>query len=112
MVDAPRQESAGHDAAGSMEGDAFSLPYVERSDSHARSALRGWVRKPAGHGRFRSPTAAAWEVRHGRSLRMEPLAWEHAGKDEQVAARDAHSDDGFGGHQGLDHEVRPMPTVG
>ena len=125
--DALKRRSPGTYALGYMDGDAFSVFYVGRSDSDVRKGLCSWVDKPAAYGRFTSGTKSAWKMlRRGRpSMYSPPLdhavndgngytrfAYSYAGSAEDAYAKEWRNYDSYGGRQELDNEVQPSLAVG
>ena len=120
--DVLKRKSPGNYALGYLDGDAFSVFYVGRSDSDVRKDVCGWVDKPATYGRFWSPNKATWRIQPGRRVPGESpalgqvgndgkgytrFAYSYAGSADEAYAKEWRNYDFFGGHHGLDNEAQP-----
>jgi hypothetical protein len=116
--------SPGNYALGYMDGDAFEVFYVGRSDSDVRQRLHEWVGMPSCYDQFASPAKAPWSVHRrgplpvdtpalGRVGNVESsytrFAYSYARSAEEAYAKECRNYDSFGGRCGLDNETRPFP---
>lgn len=116
-------------ALGYMDGDAFVVFYVGRSDSDVRQRLHEWVGRPSEPGRlvrYGSRAKASWGAsprprRGGLPVNAPALgrvesgespythfAYRYAGSAEAAYAQEWQSYDRFGG-ESLDNESEPSP---
>jgi hypothetical protein len=124
--DALKRKSPGNYALGYMDGDAFSVFYVGRSDSDVRRGLCSWVDKPASYARFNSGAKAAWKMhRRGRLSAESPalgqvgndrngytrFAYSYAGSVEDAYTKEWRNYGSYGGRHGLDNEAQPSLAV-
>lgn len=133
-LSAPRIDAAvaraapGSYALGYMDGDAFVVFYVGRSDSDVRQRLHEWVGRPSQPGRllrYGSRAKASWGAyprpRGGLPVNAPALgrvesgespythfAYRYADSAETAYAQEWQSYDRFGG-ESLDNEREPSP---
>jgi hypothetical protein len=109
-----------------MDGDAFSVFYVGRSDSDLKRRLHEWVDTPSRYDAYASPSKASWGV-HGRGFlpldapalarvgnadtRYTRFAYRYAATPEEAYAREWRNYDTFGGERWLDNECPPATSV-
>jgi hypothetical protein len=118
--------SPGNYALGYMDGDAFVVFYVGRSDGDLRQRLHDWVGMPSRYERYASPAKAPWgEHRRGplpvgtpASARVENaessythFAYSYARSADEAHAKEWRNYDAFGGTYGLDNESEPISVV-
>lgn len=116
--------SPGNYALGYMDGDAFQVFYVGRSDSDVRQRLHEWVGMPSQHEDYASPAKAPWGVHRRGPLPVDApafgrvgtaddsytrFAYSYAHSAEEAYAKECRNYDAFGGRCGLDNETRPFP---
>jgi hypothetical protein len=107
-----------------MDGDAFRVFYVGRSDSDLRRRLHEWVGMPSRYDRYAPAAKAAWAMRPGglmpRGLGAPGLgrvgnaessytrfAYSYAPSAEAAFDKECRNYDDFGGSCELDNEVPP-----
>lgn len=113
----------GNYALGYLDGEAFRVFYVGRSDSDVRRRLQEWVGMPS---RDRTPAShakASWGVHRVGPLPVDApalapvgnvdsgytrFAFSYAGSAEEAYAKEWRNYDAFGGGQGLDNEAQPV----
>lgn len=118
--------SPGNYALGYMDGDAFVVFYVGRSDGDLRQQLHDWVGMPSRYERYASPAKAPWrEHRRGplpvgtpASARVENaessythFAYSYARSADEAHAKEWRNYDAFGGTCGLDNESEPISVI-
>jgi hypothetical protein len=118
--------SPGNYALGYMEGDAFVVFYVGRSDCDLRQRLRDWVGMPSRYESYASPAKAPWELcRRGPLPLGTPASaqvtnaessYTHFAYSYAISADDAYAKewrnyDAFGGTHALDNESEPIAAV-
>jgi hypothetical protein len=118
--------SPGNYALGYMDGDAFVVFYVGRSDCDLRQRLHDWVGMPSLYERYASPAKAPWgEHRRGplpvgtpASARVENaessythFAYSYARSADEAHAKEWRNYEAFGGIYGLDNESEPISVV-
>jgi hypothetical protein len=118
--------SPGNYALGYMEGDAFVVFYVGRSDCDLRQRLHDWVGMPSRYESYASPAKAPWgSSRRGPfpmgtpvSARVENaessythFAYSYARSADDAYAKEWRNYDAFGGARGLDNDSEPMSTI-
>jgi hypothetical protein len=118
--------SPGNYALGYMDGGAFVVFYVGRSDRDLRQRLHDWVGIPSRYERYASPAKAPWgEHRRGplpvgtpASARVENaessythFAYSYARSADEAHAKEWRNYDAFGGIYGLDNESEPICVV-
>ena len=115
--------SPGNYALGYMDGGAFLVFYVGRSDCDLRTRLHEWVGMPSRYESHASPAKAPWGV-HCRgsfpvgapaSARVESaessythFAYSYARSADEAYAKEWRNYDAFGGDHGLDNETEPI----
>lgn len=114
--------SPGNYALGYMDGEAFRVFYVGRSDSDVRRRLHEWVGMPSRYARYASPAKAPWSVHHRGPLpvdnpafgrvenaetRYTHFAYSYARSAREAYAKEWRNYDAFGGSHGLDNEAEP-----
>ena len=114
--------SPGNYALGYMDGDAFTVFYVGRSDSDVRQRLHDWVGMPSRYEAYASSAKAPWRVHGRRQLPMDGpapgrvgnaegsytrFAYSYAGSPEAAYAKEWRNYDAFGGSGSLDNETQP-----
>jgi hypothetical protein len=119
--------SPGNYALGYMDGDAFSVFYVGRSDADVRQRLHEWVGMPSRYENYASPAKAPWRVRRGGQLPVDApalgrvgnaessytrFAYSYARSAEEAYAKEWRNYDAFGGSHGLDNETQPVSASG
>jgi len=120
------QTSPGNYALGYMEGDAFILFYVGRSDRDLRQRLHDWVGMPSRYESYASPAKAPWGSRRRgplpvstpASARVENaessythFAYSFARSADEAYAKEWRNYDAFGGGHGLDNDSEPVSVV-
>lgn len=118
--------SPGNYALGYMDGDAFVVFYVGRSDCDLRQRLHDWVGMPSRYERYASPAKAPWGEHHRgplpvgtpASARVENVessythfAYSYARSADDAYAQEWRNYDAFGGAHGLDNESEPISVV-
>lgn len=119
--------SPGNYALGYMDGDAFDVFYVGRSDSDVRQRLHEWVGMPSRYDDYASPARASWGVHRrgqfpvdapalGRVDSAESsytrFAYSYARSSEEAYAQEWRNYDAFLGSHGLDNETQPVSAAG
>jgi hypothetical protein len=117
--------SPGNYALGYMDGGAFMVFYVGRSDSDVRRRLHEWVGMPSRVRKYASPAKAPWGVHRRLKLPVDAPALAPVGNGESSYTRFAYSYalsaeaafekerrnyDDFGGSGVLDNEFPPAWT--
>jgi hypothetical protein len=118
-----RRTSPGNYALGYMDGDAFEVFFVGRSDSDVRQCLHGWVGRPSRYKNYASPAMASWGVRHRGQLPVDSptlarvgsgessytrFAYSYAPSAEVAFEKECRNYDDFGGSDQLDNEAPPV----
>ena len=118
--------SPGNYALGYMDGDAFIVFYIGRSDGDLRQRLHEWVGMPSRHKRHTSAAKASWGVRRRgplplgapASARVENaessythFAYSYARSAEEAYEKECRNYDSFGGSHGLDNETQPVSAT-
>jgi len=118
--------SPGNYALGYMDGDAFVVLYVGRSDCDLRQRLHDWVGMPGRYERYASPAKAPWgsyargplPVDTPASARVESaessythFAYSYAHCADEAHAKEWRNYDAFGGTYGLDNESEPTSVL-
>ena len=85
------RRSPGNYALGYMDGDAFSVFYVGRSDSDVKQRLHEWVGMPSRYDDYASPAKAAWGARRRVGLLAEVAALGRVGSGESSYTHFAYS---------------------
>jgi len=118
--------SPGNYALGYMDGDAFVVCYVGRSDCNLRQRLHDWVGMPSRYESYASPAKAPWG-----SFRRGPLpldnpgparvesaesgythfAYSYACCADEAYAKEWRNYDAFGGVHALDNESEPISAI-
>ena len=121
------QTSPGNYALGYLDGDAFHVFYVGRSDSDVRQRLHEWVGMPSRYENYASPAKAPWGVHHRGSFPVDApafgrvenaessytrFAFSYAPSAEAACAKEWRNYDAFGGSRGLDNEAQPFSAAG
>jgi hypothetical protein len=114
--------SPGNYALGYMDGEAFRVFYVGRSDSDVRRRLHEWVGMPSHYAHYASSARAPWSVHHRGQLpvdnpafgrvqnadtRYTHFAYSYARSAQDAYAKQWRNYDAFGGSRGLDNEAVP-----
>ena len=114
------RRSPGNYALGYMDGGAFSVFYVGRSDSDLRQRLHEWVGRPSRYEDYASPARAAWGRRHRGQLPVEVaalgrvgsgessythFAYSYAASSHEAYAKELRNHDSFGG---LDNQTEAI----
>lgn len=114
--------SPGNYALGYLEGGAFVVFYVGRSDRDLRQRLHDWVGMPSRYESYGSPAKAPWGEHHRgllplgtpASARVQSaessythFAYSYAGSADEAYAKEWRNFDAFGGARGLDNEFQP-----
>lgn len=125
--DALTRTSPGNYALGYMDGDAFSVFYVGRSDSDVRGRLHEWVGVPSRDERYAAYAKAPWATSPLRGLPAGDPTWGHEGNPStpythfaysySLSAADAFGEelrnfDDFGGRSWLDNPSEPALAAG
>ncbi len=115
--------SPGNYALGYMDGDAFEVFYVGRSDSDVRQRLHDWVGRPSRYRNYASPSMASWAVHHRGQLPVDSpalarvesaessytrFAYSYAPSAEAAFEKECRNYDDFGGSERLDNEAPPV----
>jgi hypothetical protein len=115
--------SPGNYALGYMDGDAFSVFYVGRSDRDLRQRLHEWVGKPSHPDAHASAAKAPWGLHQRGQLpvgapALAPVenaescythfAYSYASSAEAAYAKEWRNYDAFGGGHGLDNQAEPL----
>jgi len=115
--------SPGNYALGYLDGDAFRVFYVGRSDSDVKRRLHEWVGMPSRYVQYASPAKAPWSIHHRGKLpvdqpafgrvenaetRYTHFAYSYAGSAHEAYAKEWRNYDAFGGRHGLDNEAEPF----
>jgi len=118
--------SPGNYALGYMDGDAFVVFYVGRSDRDLRQRLHEWVGMPSRYERYASPAKAPWGAHRRGPLPMGApaaarvenaesgythFAYSYARTADEAYAKEWRNYDAFGGGHGLDNEAEPISMV-
>jgi len=118
--------SPGNYALGYMDGGAFVVFYVGRSDCDLRQRLHDWVGMPSRYERYASPAKAPWGSHRRGPLpvgapafaRVETaessythFAYCYARSADEAYAKEWRNYDAFGGTHGLDNESEPLSVV-
>jgi hypothetical protein len=121
------QKSPGNYALGYLDGDAFRVFYVGRSDSDVKRRLHEWVDMPSQYESYASPAKAAWGVHRRGQFPVEGpalarvsnvessytrFAYSYASSAEEACAKEWRNYDAFGGSRGLDNDAHPTPAIG
>ena len=120
--------SPGNYALGYMDGAAFVVFYVGRSDSDVRSRLHAWVGAPSRYERYAPSTKAPCGSRLRGFPPLDTPALDHVGIGVDSGytrfafsytpsalaafAEECRNYHDFGANHGLDNETHPMPTLG
>jgi len=124
--------SPGNYALGYMDGDAFKVFYVGRSDSDVRQRLREWVGMPSRYDRYAPASKAPWAIRRKAPWAIRPsslmppglgapalgrvgnadssytrFAYSYAASAEAAFEKECRNYDDFGGSGELDNEASP-----
>lgn len=126
--DALSRRSAGNYALGYLDGNAFVVFYVGRSDSDVRQALHDWVGAPSRYRVYAPSSKAACGLRHrgplpfgvpalarvGMSVDSSytRFAFSYAGSPTAAFHEECRNYRDFGGRDGLDNEHAPRATPG
>jgi hypothetical protein len=117
--------SPGNYALGYLDGDAFEVFYLGRSDSDVRQSLHEWVGMPSRYENYASPAMASWGVRHRGQLPLDVpalapvgnadssytrFAYSYAPSAEAAFEKECRNYDDFGGSGALDNEAHPVRT--
>ena len=120
--------SPGNYALGYMDGDAFKVFYVGRSDSDVRQRLHEWVGMPSRYDRYAPASKAPWAIRPsslmplglgapalGRVGNAESsytrFAYSYAASAEVAFEKECRNYGDFGGSGELDNEAPPAWTL-
>jgi len=121
-IDQVLRTSPGNYALGYMDGDAFAVFYVGRSDVDVRGRLHEWVGMPSPASRLDSFAKAAWSVQHRRQLPFDApalgrvvygeggytrFAFSYAASASEAFEQECRNYDDFGGSDQLDNDVPP-----
>jgi hypothetical protein len=123
--EALKQTAPGNYALGYMDGDAFTVFYVGRSDSDLRQRLHEWVGMPSRYRSYASPAKAPWGAHRGRELPVDApalapvgsaessytrFAYSYAASAEAAFEKECRNYEAFGGSGVLDNEAPPAWT--
>ena len=119
--------SPGNYALGYMDGTAFVVFYVGRSDSDLNQRLHGWVDAPSRYERYAPSTRASCGTRLRGPLPLDTPALDHVGMGvdssytrfaysyapsaEAAFEKECQNYDDFGGSGGLDNAARPVSAA-
>jgi hypothetical protein len=116
--------SPGNFALGYLDGGAFRVFFVGRSDSDVKQRLHDWVDKPSAHEEYASSAKAPWELQcggffdapaRGRVGNAETsytrFAYSYARTAEEAYAKEWRNYDAFGGGCGLDNRAHPISAA-
>ncbi len=120
--------SPGNYVLGYLDGDAFKVFYVGRSDSDLRQRLHEWVGMPSRYDRYAPASKAPWAIRPnslmppglgapalGRVGNAESsytrFAYSYAPSAEAAFEKECRNYDDFGGSGELDNEAPPAWTL-
>jgi len=124
--DALMRTSPGNYALGYIDGGAFIVFYVGRSDCDLRQRLHEWVGVPSRYERYASTARAPWGVRRRGPLPLGTpasarvdnaessythFAYSYARSPDEAYAREWRNYDTFGGDSGLDNEAEPISVL-
>ena len=116
------QTSPGNYALGYMDGDAFQVFYVGRSDSDVRQRLHEWVGRPSSSKSYAPAAMAPWGVHHRGPLPVDApalarvasaessytrFAYSYASSAETAFEKECRNYDDLGGSRQLDNEASP-----
>lgn len=117
--------SPGNFALGYLDGGAFRVFFVGRSDSDVRQRLHDWVGRPSPHEQYASAAKAPWELHHGgfpnapasgrvgnADTSYTRFAYSYARTAEEAYAKEWRNYDAFGGGRGLDNRAEPVAAAG
>jgi hypothetical protein len=120
--------SPGNYALGYMDGTAFVVFYVGRSDSDVRRRLHDWVGTPSRYERYAPSTWASCGSRLRGFPPLDTPALDHVGMDVDSSytrfaysytpsahaafAEECRNYHDFGASRGLDNETHPVPMRG
>ena len=120
--------SPGNYALGYMDGAAFVVFYVGRSDSDVKERLHGWVGAPSRYERYAPSTQAACGSRLRGPLPLGTPALDRVGvgvdssytrfaysytpSAQAAFEKECRNYHDFGARAGLDNEVHPVPMPG
>jgi len=120
--------SPGNYALGYMDGTAFVVFYVGRSDSDLRRSLHGWVGAPSRYERYAPSTRAACGSRLGGPLPLgipvlervgmgvdssyTRFAYSYTRSADAAFEEECRNYHDFGAGGGLDNEYHPVPVPG
>jgi hypothetical protein len=126
--DALARTSAGNYALGYLDGNAFVVFYVGRSDSDVRQALHDWVGSPSRYRAYAPSSKAACGSRHRGPLPFgipalarvgmnvdssyTRFAFSYARSAEAAFEEECRNYRDFGGRDGLDNEHPPRAAPG
>jgi hypothetical protein len=126
--DALARTSPGNFALGYMEGTAFVVFYVGRSDSDLKECLHGWVGAPSRYERYAPSTRASCGHRQRGPLPLGTPALDRVGMDvdssytrfaysttpsaDAAFEKECRNYHDFGAGGGLDNEIHPVPLPG
>jgi hypothetical protein len=126
--DAVSRRSAGNYALGYLDGTAFLVFYVGRSDSDVNRELHGWVGSPSRHKRYAPSAKAPCGSRRRRLLPLDSpsldrvgllvesgytrFAFRYASCAEAAFEKQCRNFHDLGGSDGLDNERHPVPPLG
>ena len=117
--------SPGNYALGYMDGEAFEVFYLGRSDSDVRQRLHDWVGMPSRYKSYASPAMASWGVHRKGQLPVDApalapvenadssytrFAYSYAPSAEAAFEKECQNYDDFGGSRALDNEAHPVRT--
>ena len=119
--------SPGNYALGYMDGTAFVVFYVGRSDSDVRLRLHDWVGTPSRYERYAPASKAAWASRRSGPMPLSApalgrvgagvdssytrFAYSYAPSAEAAFEKECRNYDDFGGSGELDNEIQPVRTL-
>jgi len=120
--------SPGNYALGYMDGDAFVVFFVGRSDSDLRLRLHDWVGTPSRYERYAPSTRAPCGTRVRGFPLLDTPAFDHVGMDvdsgytrfaysytpsaQAAFTEECRNYHDFGANHGLDNETHPVAMPG
>jgi hypothetical protein len=119
------RQSPGNYALGYMDGAAFVVFYVGRSDVDVRRRLHRWVGMPSRDARYAPSTRAAWGSQRAGVLPLDSpalkvvgscadsythFAYSYARSAAAAFDKECRNYDDFGGSDGLDNVAPPVCT--